>query len=63
MISYLKENWSINVTMAIDFTLSNLEPTDFRSLHYIQDKVPNPYEKAIFEVANVMTPYAKNSMF
>jgi len=63
LIGYLREGWSINVSLAIDFTLSNLEITDYRSLHRKSDKEPNVYEKAIFEVCNVMTPYARQGRF
>jgi hypothetical protein len=63
MISYLKQDWSINVSIAIDFTLSNMEATDHRSLHYQTEKEANPYEKAMFEVANVMQAYAKDGYF
>lgn len=30
---YLKDEWNLDVTIALDFTLSNLESTDYRSLH------------------------------
>jgi hypothetical protein len=63
LISYLKQDWSINVSFAIDFTLSNLEATDPRSLHHLSNKEANPYEKAMFEVANVMQSYAKDGVF
>ena len=41
LIMYLREGWCINVSIAIDFTLSNLEITDYRSLHRKNDKEPN----------------------
>ena len=63
LIAYLRQGWCINVSLAIDFTLSNLEITDYRSLHRKSEKEPNQYEKAIFEVCNVMTPYAKGGKF
>ena len=54
----------MEVHVGIDFTLSNVEITDFRSLHRQGDSgVMNQYEKAIFEVCNVMTPYARNGRF
>jgi hypothetical protein len=52
--------WKLDVSIAIDFTLSNREITDFRSLHKLNQGEMNQYEKAIFEVCNVMTPYAKD---
>ena len=63
LILHLRQGWSISVSLAIDFTLSNLEITDYRSLHRKSDKEPNQYEKAIFEVCTVMTPYARDGQF
>jgi len=60
LVDYLKMGWKLDVSIAIDFTLSNREITDFRSLHKLNQGEMNQYEKAIFEVCNVMTPYAKN---
>lgn len=52
------------MSIAIDFTLSNLEISDYRSLHKLSSKGDmNQYEKAIFEVCNVMVPYAREEMF
>ena len=54
----------MRVSIGIDFTLSNLEITDYRSLHRLfKNGEMNQYEKAIFEVCNVMTPYAKDGKF
>jgi len=33
LVDYLSEGWQIEVHVGIDFTLSNLEISDFRSLH------------------------------
>lgn len=63
LIMYLRQGWCINVSLAIDFTLSNLEITDYRSLHRKNDKEPNQYEKALIEVCDVMVSYAKNGQF
>ena len=54
----------MQVSIGIDFTLSNLEINDYRSLHR-QNKngEMNQYEKAIFEVCNVMTKYTRNGDF
>ena len=54
----------MQVTIAIDFTLSNLEITDQKSLHrQMRHGEMNQYEKAIFEVCNVMCKYAKEGCF
>jgi hypothetical protein len=35
MIDYLKQGWEMDVTICVDFSLSNLEIIDYRSLHRI----------------------------
>lgn len=55
LVDYLGHGWKMDVSIAIDFTLSNFEVHDHRSLHgtcHYGDM--NMYEKAIFEVCNVM---------
>lgn len=64
LVEYLSEGWQMEVHVGIDFTLSNLEISDYRSLHRQGDTgVMNQYEKAIFEVCNVMMPYARRRKF
>ena len=64
LVEYLGQGWKLDVSIAIDFTLSNLEISDYRSLHKVnQNGDMNQYEKAIFEVCNVMMPYALNGKF
>ena len=54
----------MNVSIAVDFTLSNLEIKDQRSLHrQLRNGEMNQYEKAIFEVCNVMCKYAIDGAF
>ena len=38
LVEYLKEGWKINVSLAIDFSLSNFEITDYRSLHRVDEE-------------------------
>lgn len=33
LVEYLGQGWQMEVSIAIDFTLSNYELTDYRSLH------------------------------
>ena len=55
LIEFLEQGWKMNVSLAIDFTLSNKEPNDNRSLHFQHSNGDmNSYEKALFEVCNVM---------
>ena len=63
LVEYLRHGWKMDVSIAIDFSLSNLEITDYRSLHRLSNFEMNQYEKAIFEVCNVMTPYARRQKF
>ena len=58
LIDYLQQGWHMRVSIGVDFTLSDLEITDYRSLHRKTQGEMNQYEKALFEVCNVMTPYA-----
>lgn len=64
LLEYLKHGWRLNVSIAVDFTLSNLEIKDYRSLHrQSKDGEMNQYEKAIFEVCNVMSNYTQDGQF
>jgi len=64
LLEYLKQGWTMDVSVGIDFTLSNLEIKDVNSLHRQQaNGEMNQYEKAIFEVCNVMKPYAIEEQF
>ena len=61
---YLSEGWEMQVSIAIDFTLSNKEITDCRSLHRLSTNGEmNHYERVIFEVCNVLTPLVKGRPF
>lgn len=37
LVEYLRQGWKMDVSIAIDFTLSNMEITDYRSLHRINN--------------------------
>jgi hypothetical protein len=64
LVQYLRQGWKIDVSVCVDFSLSNLEINDYRSLHKINSNGDmNQYEKALFEVCNVMLPYARNGQF
>ena len=49
------------MTLAIDYTASNGEPSNPTSLHYLGPN--NQYEKAIFNVGSVVEPYDNDKMF
>lgn len=66
LLLYMKSGWLLNTSMAIDFTLSNRPITDYRSLHYQNEKKKeemNLYEKAMYEVGMVLEPYAFQRQF
>lgn len=64
LVEYLRQGWKIDVNVCVDFSLSNLEINDYRSLHKVNSNGDmNVYEKALFEVCNVMMPYARNGQF
>ena len=63
LVEYLRHGWKMDVSIAIDFSLSNLEINDYQSLHKLSNIEMNFYEKAIYEVCNIMRPYAKNQQF
>lgn len=64
LVQYLGQGWNLDVSVCVDFSLSNLEINDYRSLHKINNNGDmNQYEKALFEVCNVMLPYARHQQF
>jgi hypothetical protein len=58
-ISYLQAGMELNLVVAIDFTASNGDPADPRSLHYNSNdpNALNQYQMAIHAVGNVLMPY------
>ena len=66
MTEYFNSGWCLETAVAIDFTLSNLEISNLKSLHRISNQKPiqmNQYEKAMYEVCKTLQPYSKNGMF
>ena len=61
-IDYLRGGMQINLSIAIDFTASNLEPSDPKSLHYLSS-YNNQYEMAIKSCGNIIANYDYNKMF
>ena len=62
-IDYLKAGVQIGLAVAIDFTSSNLHPNDENSLHNINKKEPNQYEKAINACGNIVAYYDYDQLF
>ena len=62
-VDYLKAGVQIGLSIAIDFTGSNGNPNDPRSLHFIGGQEPNQYERAIYACGNIMAYYDYDQLF
>jgi len=62
-LDYVLGGCQISFTVAIDFTASNGEPDDPKSLHYINPQAPNDYERALISVGEVCQDYDTDKMF
>ena len=62
-VDYLKAGVQIGLSIAIDFTGSNGNPNDPRSLHFISGQEPNQYERAIYACGNIMAYYDYDQLF
>ncbi|CDW79754.1 UNKNOWN [Stylonychia lemnae] len=60
-IQYLQSGWGINLSIAIDYTGSNGNPSWPSSLHYLGDQ--NQYEMAITQVGSILECYDTDRMF
>lgn len=56
-LEYIFGGCEINLTIAIDFTLSNGHPSKPNSLHYMHDLKRNEYLKAIQSVGSILQYY------
>lgn len=63
-VDFLKAGTQLNVSFAIDFTLSNGAPSQPTSLHFIRnDGNLNSYEQAILAVGNIIQEYDTDRVF
>ena len=60
-VDYLRSGWAVSLVAAIDYTASNGNPSDRRSLHYLG--ATNQYEKALMNVGSVVEPYDSDRSF
>lgn len=60
-IDYLQGGLNITPIVAIDFTASNKDPEDPRSLHYFQKDRLNLYQKSILSLGEVLQKYNHNN--
>ena len=62
-LDYIRGGMQINLVVAIDFTGSNMNPTNPNSLHYIGSENPNAYELAIRSCGNIVAYYDYDQLF
>ena len=54
---YLNAGWQLSLSVAIDFTASNLQIYDPRSHHFTYTKHPTPYAQCMEEVGTILAQY------
>ena len=62
-VDYIRGGLQLRFTVAIDFTGSNLDIRNKKSLHYLSKRRLNPYQNAIKEVGNVIETYNNQKNF
>ena len=60
-VDYLRSGWQISLTLALDFTASNGNPSDRNSLHFLG--TTNQYEAAISQVGQILEAYDQSKQF
>lgn len=61
-LEYLAGGTEIQLMIAVDFTASNGDPRDSKSLHYMGGGRMNDYQKALTAVGAVLEPYDHDNM-
>jgi len=61
--SLLKKGLQLNLMVAIDFTMSNLDSLNPGSLHYTEGSEPNQYEKTLRALGSVIADYDHDKKF
>ncbi|CAL4196829.1 unnamed protein product, partial [Meganyctiphanes norvegica] len=62
-VDYIKGGTEINAFIAIDFTASNGNPQDPKSLHFLNANTPNQYCTAIQAVGTIIEDYDTDKFF
>ena len=62
-VDYIRGGCDINLVVAIDFTASNGNPNDPKSLHFMNATVDNEYIYAIKSVGSVLAPYDSDQRY
>ncbi|XP_067931223.1 copine-8-like isoform X1 [Watersipora subatra] len=62
-VDYITGGCQLHATIAVDFTASNGDPRDPKSLHYNNQFQPNQYEMAIRSVGEIIQDYDSDKLF
>jgi hypothetical protein len=62
-VDYLEQGLQISVITGIDYTASNGDPYQVRSLHYCGGSEPNNYEQAIRQCGSIVAYYDYDNLF
>ena len=62
-LDYLRSGIQLNLVTAIDYTASNRDPRDHKSLHFLTQSGFNQYESCIFSIGSVICPYDTDQLF
>jgi hypothetical protein len=62
-VDYIEAGLQISVLCGLDYTGSNGDPNDKRSLHYIYGLEPNNYEQAISSCCSIVAYYDYDQLF
>ena len=62
-MEYLQGGTVMNFSVAVDFTASNGNPSDPRSLHFLSSSGTNEYTQAIKAVGEIIEPYDADKQF
>lgn len=62
-LDYVAGGCQLNCIVAIDFTGSNGDPRQPGTLHHVDDRSNNPYEKAIDAVVSILAKYDTDQQF
>jgi hypothetical protein len=62
-VDYLTGGCKVGLTVAIDYTASNGNPTDPDSYHFYDNQKPNDYYRALKSVGNILAVYDSDQKF
>jgi len=62
-VDYLQGGLALNFSVAVDFTASNGDPQNPRSLHFLSQTGENQYTQAIKSVGEIIEPYDADKQF